>query len=61
MDEIKNKALQNEAVKWDKANPSDFVKACNESRQRQEDAIALQQKRESVQKNNSLVYVHRHS
>lgn len=61
MEEIKNKAAQNEALKWDKANPSDFMKACNESRQRQADAIALQQRRQSLQKNNELVYVHRHS
>ena len=61
MEEIINKAAQNEAVKWDRANPSDFVKLCNESRQRQADAVALQQRRQSLQKNNELVYVHRHS
>jgi hypothetical protein len=59
MEEIKNKALQNEAVQWDRANPSNFVKSCNESRERQREAEVLQL--QSLQKNNRLVYVHRHS
>lgn len=61
MEEIINKAAQNEAVKWDRANPSDFVKSCNESRERQRHAEAIALQRQSLQKNNGLVYVHRHS
>jgi hypothetical protein len=61
MEEIINKAAQNEAVKWDRVNPSDFVKSCNESRERQRQAEAIVLQRQSLQKNNGLVYVHRHS
>ena len=49
LDQLKQNAQQNWANKWDKANPSNFVKECNASRARQEDYLYLQKQKERLQ------------
>ena len=48
MDQLKYEAQQNWANKWDKANPSNFVKECDASRARQEDALYLKERQERI-------------
>ena len=48
-EQFKYEAQQNWALKWDKANPSNFVKECDASRARQEEALYLKQKKERIQ------------
>ena len=47
-DQLKYDAQQNWALKWDKANPSNFVKECDASRARQEDAIYLKERQDRI-------------
>jgi len=47
-EQLKYDAQQNWALKWDKANPSNFVKECHASRARQEDAIYLKERQERI-------------
>ena len=48
-EQLKYEAQQNWANKWDKANPSNFVKECDASRARQEEAVYLKQQKEKMQ------------
>jgi hypothetical protein len=48
MDKLIYEAQQNWANKWDKANPSNFVKECDASRKRQEDALYLKERQERI-------------
>ncbi len=48
-EQLKYDAQQNWALKWDKANPSNFVKECDASRARQQDALYLKQQKEKLQ------------
>jgi hypothetical protein len=52
-EQLKYDAQQNWALKWDKANPSNFVKECDASRARQEDALYLKQQKEKLQSSTS--------
>ena len=47
-EQLKYEAQQNWALKWDQANPSNFVKECNISRARQEEAIYLKEQKERI-------------
>ena len=47
-EQLKYEAQQNWAYKWDKANPSNFVKECDASRARQEEAIYLKEQKERI-------------
>jgi len=47
-EQLKYEAQQNWANKWDKANPSNFVKECNISRARQEEALYLKEQKERI-------------
>ena len=47
-EQLKYEAQQNWANKWDQANPSNFVKECNISRARQEEAIYLKEQKERI-------------
>ena len=49
-EQLKYEAQQNWANKWDKANPSNFVKECDASRARQEDALYLKERQERIQR-----------
>jgi hypothetical protein len=49
IEQVKQDAQQNWVIQWDKANPSNFVKECNASRARQEDALYLKQQKERLQ------------
>ena len=48
-EQLKYEAQQNWANKWDKAHPSNFVKECDASRARQEEAVYLKQQKEKMQ------------
>jgi hypothetical protein len=50
MEQLKYDAQQNWALKWDKANPSNFVKECDASRARQEYALYLKERQERIQR-----------
>ena len=47
-EQLKYEAQQKWALKWDQANPSNFVKECNISRARQEEAIYLKEQKERI-------------
>ena len=47
-EQLKYEAQHNWALKWDQANPSNFVKECNISRARQEEAIYLKEQKERI-------------
>jgi hypothetical protein len=48
LEQLQYQAQQNWATLWDKANPSNFMKACNDSRARQEEAKYLAQQKEKL-------------
>ncbi len=47
-EKFKYEAQQNWALKWDKANPSNFVKECDASRARQEEVLYLKERQERI-------------
>ena len=49
-EQLQHEAQKNWATKWDAANPSDFMKACNASRARQEEAKYLANQKQKLQK-----------
>ena len=50
MEEIVKQSWKSWANKWDQENPSDFKKACNDSRIRQEAAIYQHESKERMKK-----------
>jgi hypothetical protein len=54
-EQLHHDAQKKWADKWDDANPSDFMKACNASRARQEEAKYLAAQKEKLLKQEKTV------
>ena len=60
-EQLQHEAQKNWATKWDAANPSDFMKACNASRARQEEGqeeakyLANQKQKLQKQQENTIL------